>query len=95
MPRSESETLPKDPDVVGLLRQMLAKICKRPKDVLLNEIDAASSTIIELRVHEKDVPRVVGRDGQTIRALRRLTEVMTWRCHRKYQLQFVSQGERS
>ena len=82
---SPSETLPSakseldNPDRVARLervRQFLEFIIRQlvefPDEVMLSEIPQGRLTVFRLQMRQSDVGRIIGRNGQTIRAIRAL-----------------------
>ena len=47
------------------------------------------STLIEVRVAQNDVGKIIGKQGKTIRALRSLARIAGAKKNRRYQLEIV------
>lgn len=47
------------------------------------------STLIEVRVAQNDVGKIIGKQGRTIRALRSLARIAGAKKNRRYQLEIV------
>lgn len=47
------------------------------------------STLIEVRVAQSDVGKIIGKQGKTIRALRSLARIAGAKKNRRYQLEIV------
>ena len=47
------------------------------------------STLIEVRVAQNDVGKIIGKQGKTIRALRSLARIAGAKTNRRYQLEIV------
>jgi len=56
--------------VAGLLQTMVEKLVDNPGDVVVKEVEGETSTILELRVNEEDMGKVIGKKGRIIKALR-------------------------
>jgi predicted RNA-binding protein YlqC (UPF0109 family) len=56
--------------VAGLLQMMVEKLVDNPDDVVVTEVDGETSTILELKVNEADMGKVIGKKGRIIKALR-------------------------
>ncbi len=58
------------------MRQFLEFIIRRlvefPEEVMLSEVPRDRLTIFRLQMRQSDVGRIIGRNGQTIRAIRAL-----------------------
>ena len=65
---------PTDPAAaVMLLRSVVSALVDRPEDVEIRAVDTRS---LEVLVNEADMPLVLGRNGQTVRALRSVVSLM-------------------
>lgn len=56
--------------LAGLLQMMVEKLVDKPDDVEVKEVEGESSTILELRVNEDDMGKVIGKKGRIIKSLR-------------------------
>jgi predicted RNA-binding protein YlqC (UPF0109 family) len=58
------------------VRQFLEFIVRQlvefPDEVMLSEIPSGRTTVFRLQMRQTDVGRIIGRNGQTIRAIRAL-----------------------
>lgn len=59
--------------VVTMLRAVVTALVDRPEDV---EIRTPEETSFEIAVNAADLPRVLGRNGQTVRAIRSVLSVI-------------------
>lgn len=57
----------------SLLRAVVSSLVDRPEEVEIRALDARS---FEILVNAEDLPRVLGRNGQTVRALRAVASLM-------------------
>lgn len=56
---------------MGELVEMIAKaLVDNPNDVVVNEVEGAQSIIIELKVAEEDMGKVIGKQGRIAKAIR-------------------------
>ena len=61
----------KEPDTLtDLLKFMVVRLVDNPGDVEVKEIDGDRSTILELKVNEEDMGKVIGKKGRIIKSLR-------------------------
>jgi uncharacterized protein len=54
------------------LEFVIRQLIEFPDDMVLTEIPSGKTTIFKLRLRRGDVGRVIGRNGQTIHAIRAL-----------------------
>lgn len=55
-----------------LIEFIAKKLVDHPEDVNVREIEGDDITSYELRVHQDDMGRVIGKDGRTAKAIRTL-----------------------
>lgn len=74
------------------LVQFLARgVAAHPDDVKVNVVEGEAVVMFELKVHQEDVPRLIGASGRNIRAIRQLLSVAGGR--RKVVLELVNPEE--
>jgi predicted RNA-binding protein YlqC (UPF0109 family) len=54
------------------LEFIIRQLVEFPDEVMLSEIPSGRTTIFRLQMRQTDVGRIIGRNGQTIRAIRAL-----------------------
>lgn len=55
-----------------LIEFVAKKLVAHPEDVQVRVIDSDEGQVLELRVHEEDMGRVIGKSGRTAKAIRSL-----------------------
>jgi len=68
---------------------MAKSLVDDPSQVRVNEIEGASSTIIELHVAEEDMGRVIGKEGRVANAMRTLLRVVAVRQGKRVVLEII------
>jgi predicted RNA-binding protein YlqC (UPF0109 family) len=58
--------------VKELIEFVAKKLVAHPEDVQVRVIDSDEGQVLELRVHEEDMGRVIGKSGRTAKAIRSL-----------------------
>ena len=75
------------------MREAIEMIVKALVDdvetVDVREVDRNGTTLIEVRVAQQDVGKIIGKQGRTIRALRSLARVAGVKQNRRYLLEIV------
>jgi len=56
----------------AFLEYVVKGLVQHPEDVIIKPVQRNGMTIYELRLNEKDVGRIIGRQGMTINAIRTL-----------------------
>jgi predicted RNA-binding protein YlqC (UPF0109 family) len=58
-------------ELMGHLIEHIAKsLVDKPADVVVKETDGEKTTIIELKVNQEDLGKVIGKQGRTTRSMR-------------------------
>ncbi len=68
---------------------MIRNLVDSPEDVKIEIFDGSKSSVVEIRVNDKDVAKLVGRQGRTIKALRQIAMTVAARLGRKVRLEIV------
>ena len=72
-----------------LVEYIAKSLVDHPDAVEVKEIQGTSATIIELRVAESDMGRVIGKRGRVVNAMRALVEVIAAREGKRVTLEVV------
>ena len=68
---------------------LIKNLVDQPEAVEVQIIDGQQGTIIEVRVSNEDVAKVVGRQGKTIKSLRTIAMTIGARFGRRVRLELV------
>ena len=67
-------------DYTGLVRTLVEPIVEHKEDVTIAEVEGENGVpCVEVRVHEDDAGKVIGRQGRVIKAIRTLTRAAATR----------------
>lgn len=70
--------------------EMIVKaLVQSPEEVDVRQVERDRTTIIEVRVAEGDVGKVIGRQGRTVRAIRSLLHTAGVKHERRFILEIV------
>ena len=75
-------------DVRALVEQIAKALVDAPDRVSVSQVDG-DTTVLELRVAEKDLGKVIGKSGRTARALRSLINAAGIRTHKHFTLEII------
>ncbi len=78
---------------LDFVRYVLEQICEYKNDIDLNQQDDELGTLISIRVNEADMGKIIGKNGQTISALRLLVRGMGAKNNQKINLKVLETGE--
>ncbi len=82
-PVSEGQTMR---DLVQYISEALVD---RPQEVHVNVVEGENSIILELKVAADDVGKVIGKGGQTAKAMRKILSAAATKLKKKSLLQIV------
>ncbi len=78
---------------MSAMKDLLVEIAKalvdNPEDVSVTEVEGEQTTVLELRVREEDLGKVIGRQGRTARALRTLLSATGMKVHKRFVLEIL------
>jgi uncharacterized protein len=72
------------------LVELIAKsLVDNPADVRVTEIEGAQATVLELRVAEGDLGKVIGKQGRTARAMRTILGASGTKLRKRFVLEIL------
>ncbi len=75
------------------MKQMIEMIAKalvdQPEDVRVTEVEGEQTTVLELRVHQSDLGKVIGKQGRTARAIRTLLGAAGMKLRKRFVLEIL------
>lgn len=78
---------------MSAMKDLLVEIAKalvdNPEDVSVNEIEGEQTTVLELRVRNEDLGKVIGRQGRTARAIRTLLAAAGMKIQKRFVLEIL------
>ncbi len=75
--------------VKDLVEYVTKSLADEPEAVAVSEIEGETSIVLELRVANEDMGRMIGREGRTINAMRSLSRVLGAKMGKKVTLEIV------
>lgn len=79
------------------MKELVEIVCKalvdNPDQVQVTQIDGEQTTILELRVHQSDLGKVIGKQGRTARAIRTILAASGMKVRRRYNLEIIEDRE--
>jgi predicted RNA-binding protein YlqC (UPF0109 family) len=80
-------------DQAGDMRTLIEQIAKvlvdAPDQVAVGAIDENDGTVLELKVADQDLGKVIGKQGRTARAMRTLLGAASMKQHKRYTLEIL------
>ncbi len=72
------------------LIEMIAKaLVDSPDEVVVNEISGEQTTVLELRVAQSDLGKVIGQQGRTARSIRTLLGAAGMKLRKRFVLEIL------
>jgi len=75
------------------MRELVESIAKalvdNPDEVRVNAVEGEETTILELRVAQPDIGKVIGRQGRTARAIRSILGAAGMKYRRRFVLEIL------
>lgn len=72
-----------------LLEEIAKALVDSPEDVRVTEVEGEQTTVLELRVRDDDLGKVIGRQGRTARAIRTLLSAAGMKIHKRFVLEIL------
>jgi uncharacterized protein len=76
--------------LTDLLRLIVLKLVDFPDDIHIQEVQGGKTTVIELKVNEADMGKVIGKKGRIIKSLRVVLRAAALREGRSVSVELVS-----
>ncbi len=80
-----------EPTLKELIEYIAQALVDQPDQVKVTAVESETSVIIELRVARDDVGKVIGKGGQTAKALRKILSAAATKLRKKSLLQIVEE----
>ncbi|RPJ83213.1 MAG: KH domain-containing protein [Acidobacteria bacterium] len=72
------------------LIEMIAKaLVDNPEEVVVTEVEGEQTTVLELRVAQTDLGKVIGKQGRTARAIRTLLGASGMKLRKRFVLEIL------
>ena len=72
-----------------LVRCIAQALVDRPDEVEVNEIEGEKTTVLELKVADTDLGKVIGRQGRTARAMRTIVNAAATKLKKRAVLEIL------
>ncbi len=77
----------------GVMKELIEMIAKAlvdsPDEVVVNEVSGEQTTVLELRVAQSDLGKVIGKQGRTARSIRTLLGAAGMKLHKRFVLEIL------
>jgi hypothetical protein len=72
-----------------LVETIARALVDRPDEVQVRTVGGAQVTVVELRVHEGDLGKVIGRQGRTAKAIRTVLSAAGTKIRKRFTLEIL------
>lgn len=72
-----------------LVEQIVRLLVDHPDQIRVTEVDGEKTIVFELRCHQEDLGKVIGKSGKTVGAIRTLLSTIASRQGRRAMLEVV------
>jgi hypothetical protein len=79
----------KDGSMKDLIEAIAKALVDHPEDVVVNEVDGEATTVLELRVAQPDLGKVIGKQGRTARAIRTILSAAGMKLKKRFVLEIL------
>ncbi|MCK4889462.1 MAG: KH domain-containing protein [Candidatus Aminicenantes bacterium] len=81
------------------MKELVEIVCKalvdNPDDVKVTQIDGEQTSILELRTHQSDLGKVIGKKGRTAHAIRTILAAAGMKKKRRFSLEIMENHDES
>jgi predicted RNA-binding protein YlqC (UPF0109 family) len=75
------------------IEYLIKQLVDKPDEVRINEVSGQKTSVLELRVGDGDLGKVIGRHGQTALSLRTLLTAGAARKNKRYILEIIENND--
>jgi predicted RNA-binding protein YlqC (UPF0109 family) len=72
-----------------LVENIAKALVDQPEQVSVTEIEGEQTTVLELRVAQPDIGKVIGRNGRTARSIRTILGAVGMKLHKRFVLEIL------
>ena len=76
-----------DGSVKDVIEAIVKALVDYPDEVVVNEIDGDATIVLELRVAQQDLGKVIGKQGRTARAMRTILRAAGMKLRKRFVLE--------
>jgi len=73
-------------DLIGYIARALVD---KPEEVVVTEIEGRQTCVVELKVAQEDIGKVIGRQGRTARAMRTILSAASAKINKRSVLEII------
>ena len=78
-------------DMRSLVEQIAQALVDAPAEVHVTEVEDGDATVLELRVAQSDLGKVIGKQGRTAKSIRTILGAASMKLKKRYTLEIVEE----
>jgi predicted RNA-binding protein YlqC (UPF0109 family) len=78
-------------DMRSLVEQIAQALVDTPAEVKVTEVDDGDATVLELRVAQTDLGKVIGKQGRTAKSIRTILGAASMKLKKRYTLEIIEE----
>jgi predicted RNA-binding protein YlqC (UPF0109 family) len=78
-------------DMRTLVEQIAQALVDTPAEVQVTPVDEGDATVLELRVAQTDLGKVIGKQGRTAKSIRTILGAASMKLKRRYTLEIIEE----
>jgi len=78
-------------DMRSLVEQIAQALVDTPAEVKVTEVDDGDATVLELRVAQTDLGKVIGKQGRTAKSIRTILGAASMKMKKRYTLEIIEE----
>lgn len=80
-------------DMRTLVEQIAQALVDAPTEVKVTPVEDGDSTVLELRVAQTDLGKVIGKQGRTAKSIRTILGAASMKLKRRYTLEIIEEED--
>lgn len=80
-------------DMRTLVEQIAQALVDTPAEVKVTPVEDGDATVLELRVAQTDLGKVIGKQGRTAKSIRTILGAASMKLKRRYTLEIIEEEE--
>jgi predicted RNA-binding protein YlqC (UPF0109 family) len=76
-------------DMRSLVEQIAQALVDAPTEVHVTEVEDGDATVLELRVAQSDLGKVIGKQGRTAKSIRTILGAASMKLKKRYTLEII------
>lgn len=72
-----------------ILETVIRNLVSEPESISINEVQGEQSVVFEIRVAEKDMGKVIGKEGKVAKAIRTIVKAVAAKEEKRVTVEFI------